>query len=96
MSAKSAENRVLSCPSIKKRILFTTIITIGFLLLGEVGVRTWAHYFRTSYEQHNRRIGRLALLAHERSRVTDRKLMSILRQIAKIRQKFLPNQVMNA
>ncbi len=50
MSAKSAENRALSCPSIKKRILFATIITIGFLLLGKVGIRTWAHYFNIHIE----------------------------------------------
>jgi hypothetical protein len=55
----------------------------------------WTHYFRTSYEQYNRRAGRMASPAHEPSRATDPKLMSILRQIVKIRQKFLPNHVMS-
>ena len=48
--------------SVGKQVLFTAIIMIGLLLVGEVGVRTWAHYFRTSYEQYNRRTGRLELV----------------------------------
>jgi lysophospholipase L1-like esterase len=62
MSAKSLENTVVSSLSIKKQILFTSIIVIGFLLLGEAGIRTWAHYFRTSYEHYNRQTGRLELV----------------------------------
>ena len=71
MSAKSIENTVASSLSIKKQILFTSIIVIGFLLLGEVGIRTWAHYFRTSYEQYNRRTGRLELVPNLRHREQD-------------------------
>ena len=62
MSEKSIENTVLGSLSLKKQILFTGIIMVGFLLLGEVGIRTWAHYFRTSYEQYNRQTGRLELV----------------------------------
>jgi lysophospholipase L1-like esterase len=45
-----------------KQFLFTAIIMIGLLLVGEAGVRTWAYYFRTSYEQYNRQTGRLELV----------------------------------
>jgi len=71
MSEESIENTVPSSLSIKKQILFTSIIVIGFLLLGEVGIRTWAYYFRTSYEQYNRRTGRLELVPNLRYRVRD-------------------------
>lgn len=45
-----------------KQVLFMIIIMIGLLLVGEVGIRTWAYYFRTSYEQYNRQTGRLELV----------------------------------
>lgn len=53
--------------SIKKQIIFTAIILVGFLVLGEIGVRTWALYFRTTYEQYNRETGRLELVPNLRS-----------------------------
>src|SRR5437867_8118154 len=71
MSAESIESTIPSSPSVKKQLLFTSIIAIGFLLLVEVGIRTWAHYFRTSYEQYNRRTGRLELVPNLRYRVQD-------------------------
>ena len=45
-----------------KQVFFTAIILIGLLAIGEVGIRVWAYYFRTSYEQYNRRTGRLELV----------------------------------
>jgi len=71
MSAKSIESTVPSGLSLKKQILFTSIIVMGFLLLGEVGIRTWAYYFRTSYEQYNRRTERLELVPNLRYRERD-------------------------
>jgi lysophospholipase L1-like esterase len=62
MIGKSPDNAIVSTPSLKRQILFMTIITVGFLALGEIGIRTWAHYFRTSYEQYNRETGRLELV----------------------------------
>jgi lysophospholipase L1-like esterase len=40
-------------PSWRKQALFAVIIVSGLVLLAEAGVRTWAHYFRTSYERYN-------------------------------------------
>ena len=47
---------------LKKQVLFTAIIVIGLLIAGEIGIRVWAYYFRTSYEQYNRETGRLELV----------------------------------
>jgi lysophospholipase L1-like esterase len=52
-------------------MLFTSIIIVGLLLLGEVGIRTWAHYFRTSYERYNRQTGRLELVPNLHYREKD-------------------------
>ena len=52
----------------KKQVLFVGIIVMSFLLLAEVAIRTWALYFRTSYEQYNRTTGRLELVPNLRYR----------------------------
>ena len=67
MSTESTANSVSSL-SIKKRLLFTSIILIGCLLLAEIAVRTWALYFRTTYEKYNRQTGRLELVPNLRYR----------------------------
>jgi|SRR5579859_111702 len=71
MSAKSIENAVANSLSIKKQLLFIGIIVIGFLLVGEIGIRTWAHYFRTSYERYNRQTARLELVPNLHYRERD-------------------------
>lgn len=48
--------------STKKAVLFSVIFTCFLLLLGEIGIRVWAHYFRTSYERYNTDSGRLELV----------------------------------
>lgn len=48
--------------SVKKQILFTAIILCGLLVVGELSIRIWAYYFRTSYEHYNRQTGRLELV----------------------------------
>ena len=60
-----------SSVTIKKRVLFTSIILIGCLLLGEIAVRTWAYYFRTTYEKYNWQTGRLELVPNLRYRQED-------------------------
>jgi lysophospholipase L1-like esterase len=62
VSENSAGTRVRREFTVGKQVLFTVIIMIGLLLVGEVGIRTWAYYFRTSYEQYNRQTGRLELV----------------------------------
>jgi lysophospholipase L1-like esterase len=47
--------------TVRKQILFSTIIVVGLLLAAEGAVRVWALYFRTSYERYNSRTGRLEL-----------------------------------
>lgn len=59
--------------SVKKQILFTAIITIAFLSLGELSVRTWALYFRTTYERYNMSTGRLELVPNLQHVETDGK-----------------------
>jgi lysophospholipase L1-like esterase len=71
MRANSIESTIPIRLSIKKQILFTSIIMIAFLLLGEIGIRTWAYYFRTSYEKYNGQTGRLELVPDLRYRVRD-------------------------
>jgi len=61
-SVNSAPDRIPQSLSIKKQIVFTAIIMVGILLIGELGIRTWALYFRTSYERYNRNTGRLELI----------------------------------
>ena len=62
MGRKPFEREIVEKLSTKKQILFVIILTAGFLLLGELGIRTWAYYFRASYEQYNRHTGRLELI----------------------------------
>ena len=54
-----------------KQVLFTAIILIGLLLAGEVSIRTWAYYFRTSYERYNSHTGRLELVPNIHYREND-------------------------
>ena len=44
-----------------RQILFSMILIFGVLGLAEGGVRIWALFFRTSYEQYDSRAGRLEL-----------------------------------
>jgi lysophospholipase L1-like esterase len=46
---------------IGKQILFSMILILGVLGMAEGGIRIWAFYFRTSYEQYDSRTGRLEL-----------------------------------
>lgn len=55
----------------RKQVAFTAIILVGFLVLSELGVRTWALYFRTTYERYNRDTGRLELVPNLRSIAAD-------------------------
>ena len=57
--------------TIKKQVLFTTIIFCGLLVVGELSIRIWAHYFRTSYEHYNRQTGRLELVPNIQFREKD-------------------------
>jgi hypothetical protein len=86
MSAKSAENRVLNCPSIEDWI---PAAWRGW----HSNVDALLPYLLRAVQSACRAP---AVLALEPSRVTDPKLMSILRQVVKIGQKFLPNQVRSA
>jgi len=45
-----------------KLFLFSLVPVLVLLVLGEVGIRTWAYYFRTTYERYNPEIGRLELV----------------------------------
>ena len=49
-----------------KQILFSLIIVSGLLLAAEGSIRTWALYFRTSYERYNALTGRLELVPNLR------------------------------
>lgn len=49
-------------PSRKKQILFSFIIVFLLLGSGEVAIRTWAFFFRTSYEKYNFITGRPELV----------------------------------
>ena len=71
MSTKFIGNAGASGLSIKKRVLFTIVILIGCLLLGEIAIRTWAYYFRTTYEEYNWQTGRLELVPNLRYRQQD-------------------------
>lgn len=50
----------------KKQILFSFIIVVLLLGAGEVAIRTWAFFFRTSYERYNFATGRLELVPNVR------------------------------
>lgn len=45
-----------------KVIVFSCIPLVVILLLGELSIRTWAYYFRTSYERYNFQTDRLELI----------------------------------
>jgi lysophospholipase L1-like esterase len=45
-----------------KIIIFSILPIMLLLLVGELGLRVWAHYFRTSYERFNYKTGRLELV----------------------------------
>jgi lysophospholipase L1-like esterase len=47
--------------SVRKQLLFTIIVVGGLLIAAEASIRTWALYFRTSYERYNAETGRLEL-----------------------------------
>ena len=68
MNARLSVTKDVSNYSWKKQVLFVGIIVMSFLLLAEVAIRTWALYFRTSYEQYNRATGRLELVPNLRYR----------------------------
>jgi len=46
----------------KKQIGFSIIIVVLVLCIGELSIRLWAYYFRTSYEIYNYTKGRLELV----------------------------------
>src|SRR5262245_26007173 len=50
----------------QKQILFSVIIILLLLAVGEAALRTWAFFFRTSYEQYNFASGRLELVPNLR------------------------------
>lgn len=68
INARPAEDNNATYYSWKKQIVFISIIVMSFLLLAEGAIRTWALYFRTSYEQYNRATGRLELVPNLRYR----------------------------
>jgi lysophospholipase L1-like esterase len=47
-------------------MVYSLIPTIFLLAAGELGLRTWAHYFRTPYERFNNSKGRLELVPNTR------------------------------
>jgi lysophospholipase L1-like esterase len=53
--------------SLGKQLLFTSIIVGAFLVVAELGLRTWVYYFRTPYERYNAEAGRLELVPNVRS-----------------------------
>lgn len=46
----------------KKQALFSIIIVSFFVIAGEMAIRTWAFFFRTTYERYNFTTGRLELV----------------------------------
>lgn len=45
-----------------KTVIYSVLPALILLALGEVGLRVWAHYFRTAYERYNYQAGRLELV----------------------------------
>lgn len=62
------ENKPLSW---KKQVLFSFIIVVVLLGAGEGAIRTWALFFRTSYERYNFATGRLELVPGVRQTTTN-------------------------
>jgi len=52
--------------SFKKQVLFFLIVSVCLLSLAEASIRTWAHFFRTSYERYNPTTKRLELVPNLR------------------------------
>lgn len=52
--------------SVGKQILFSVIIVVVTVVAAEAGIRTWALFFRTSYERYNPGTGRLELVPNLR------------------------------
>lgn len=50
----------------KKEVLFSCIVVIFLLGAGEAAIRTWAFFFRTSYERYNFVTGRVELVPNIR------------------------------
>jgi lysophospholipase L1-like esterase len=49
-------------------VIFSLLPVFFLLILGEASVRTWSHYYRTTYERYNPAIGRLELVPNVRIR----------------------------
>lgn len=45
-----------------KMVIFSILPVLVLLAIGELGLRVWAYYFRTSYERYNTATGRLELV----------------------------------
>jgi lysophospholipase L1-like esterase len=45
-----------------KAVIFSVVPLLVLLMMGELGVRVWAYYFRTSYERYNFSTGMLELI----------------------------------
>jgi lysophospholipase L1-like esterase len=45
-----------------KAVVFSVVPLLVLLMMGELGIRVWAYYFRTSYEQYNYSTGMLELV----------------------------------
>lgn len=52
--------------SLRKQLIFTCVIVLCLLSIGEVTVRIWAYWFRTSYERYNPNLGRFELVPNTR------------------------------
>ena len=52
--------------SVRKQILFSVILIVAALSLGEFAVRVYANYIRTTYERYNPTTGRLELVPNIR------------------------------
>jgi len=60
------ENDTRPTLSLGKNVIFSVIITLCLIAIGELGVRLWAYFFRTSYERYNFATGRLELVPNLR------------------------------
>jgi lysophospholipase L1-like esterase len=61
--------------SFKKQLLFFVIVSVSLLSLAEAGIRTWAYFFRTSYERYDSTTNRLELVPDLRFRVGEDEFM---------------------
>lgn len=60
-----SEKRSSDLP-IRKQLIFSLIVPLLVLGIGELSVRVWAYYFRTSYERYNSQSGRFELVPNIR------------------------------